>query len=123
MSAPVLDRFEVEENQFPLATVHRAENTDDPVLLRTITENLDALAATGPVVYPVHPRTRNAMDRDGLNHARAAGVRIVEPLGYMDITVLEKAARVVRTDSGGRLKEAFFHGTPCVRRNRVDGAC
>lgn len=96
---------------FALATVHRAENTDDPARLDVIVEALSRLADVMPVVWPLHPRTRTALAARG---ARPSGLRLVEPLGYLDMVRLERNAALVATDSGGVQKEAFFHRVPCV---------
>ena len=97
---------------FILATIHRQENTDDPVRLRAIVDGLSAIAATMPVVLPLHPRTRAALAAHGIEgHAR---LRTIEPVGYFAMLALEQAARLIATDSGGVQKEAFFAGTPCV---------
>lgn len=96
--------------EYVMATLHRAENTDDPVRLREI---LAALADLNePVVLPLHPRTRAAIAREGLEVSD--GVRLLAPLGYLDMIQLEQSARVIVTDSGGVQKEAYWLGVPCV---------
>jgi len=95
---------------YVLATVHRAANTDDASRLASIVQALGLLPE--PVIFPVHPRTRKAMLDAGL--APSANVRLLEPLGYRDMLLLESNARCVLTDSGGVQKEAFFFGVPCV---------
>lgn len=98
------------EGAFVLATIHRAENTDDGGRLGGI---LAGLAGAGlPVVLPLHPRTRAAIDRAGV--PVPAHVHILEPAGYVDMIALESRAAVVATDSGGVQKEAYILGTPCV---------
>jgi len=103
---------------FILATIHRAENTDDSTALGHLLEALERIGERlMPVVWPVHPRTRHLMERDEtLRHicSRARHLRMVEPLGYLDMVAAERRARLVLTDSGGVQKEAFFHGKPCV---------
>lgn len=95
---------------FALCTIHRAENTDDPLRLRGI---LDGLARAGTaIVLPLHPRTRKQMAEFGLDLPR--NVLVVDPVGYLEMVWLEKNSRVVITDSGGVQKEAYFHGKPCV---------
>ncbi len=101
---------EFSPRQYVLATVHRAANTDDPKRLGAILRALGELAE--PVAFPVHPRTRKAMTEAGLS--AAPQVRLMEPLGYRDMLLLEKHARCILTDSGGVQKEAFFLGVPCV---------
>jgi len=100
----------IDEGDFVLATVHRAENTDDPARLAGI---LDGLGGCGrPVILPVHPRTRNRIDSLGI--ALAADLHLMPPVGYLEMVWLEKHCAVVATDSGGVQKEAYFHGKPCV---------
>jgi UDP-N-acetylglucosamine 2-epimerase len=95
---------------YVLATVHRAANTDDPARLADI---MDALALLHePVIIPMHPRTRAALM--GTDIEVEPPVRIIEPVGYLDMLALEQAARMVLTDSGGVQKEAYLLGVPCV---------
>jgi UDP-GlcNAc3NAcA epimerase len=96
---------------FVVATVHRAENTDDPHRLAEIARALEATASSIPVVFPVHPRTRAALDRHGIAFDR---VHTIAPVGYLEMLGLERDAALVVTDSGGVQKEAFFQRTPCV---------
>lgn len=110
----VLARLELEPSGYVLATVHRAENTDDPDRLRVVFEALGALHADLPVVLPLHPRTRSVLERTGQASWAAERVRFVDPVGYLDMMQLERHARLVATDSGGVQKEAYFAGTPCV---------
>ena len=95
---------------YVLATVHRAANTDDPHRLADI---IDALALLHePVVLPMHPRTRAALM--GTDIEVEPPVRIIDPVGYLDMLALEQGARMVLTDSGGVQKEAYLLGVPCV---------
>lgn len=97
-----------------LATVHRAENTDEPARLAAITDGLMLAARRMPVVLPLHPRTRNALAARGRLEALAKAIRVIEPVGFLDMAILEMNAALVATDSGGVQKEAFFYGVPCV---------
>jgi UDP-GlcNAc3NAcA epimerase len=106
----ILARIEVKPKKYVLATVHRAANTDDPCRLRSIIAAFNALDE--PVVFPVHPRTRKALDR--LDLKLACHVRAIEPVSYLDMLALEHGARVIATDSGGVTREAYFLGVPCV---------
>lgn len=94
-----------------LATVHRAENTDVPERLEALLGGLRAIARDVPVVLPLHPRT---LARLGAGSEALRGLRILEPVGYLDMIQLEKHASLIVTDSGGVQKEAFFHEVPCV---------
>ncbi|MEO6800729.1 MAG: UDP-N-acetylglucosamine 2-epimerase (non-hydrolyzing), partial [Rhodanobacter sp.] len=102
--------------EYVLMTVHRAENTDDSARLRAIVDAVLLVADQIPVLWPLHPRTRGALERSGLitTLATAAQVNLVEPLGYLEMVSAEREAAVIATDSGGVQKEAFFHGVPCV---------
>jgi UDP-GlcNAc3NAcA epimerase len=110
LNEAALAKWNLSRRSYALATVHRAANTDDPDRLSSILQALGNLPE--PVVFPVHPRTRKAMDEAGLT--AGANVRLVDPLGYHDMLLLESAARCILTDSGGVQKEAFFFGVPCV---------
>jgi UDP-N-acetylglucosamine 2-epimerase len=96
---------------YHLATIHRAGNTDDPGRLREIFDALAEISHEKPVVVPLHPRTRKSLD--GLQFP-VAGLKIIEPVGYFDMLILEKNAARILTDSGGVQKEAFLLGVPCV---------
>ena len=101
--------------RYLLATVHRPYNTDDPDRLQSI---LEAFVEIGePIVFPVHPRTRRCMAEFGLDSLpafRCSNVQFVEPVGYLDMLMLEQHARLILTDSGGVQKEAYFFAVPCV---------
>lgn len=109
-----LARLSLAPNEYVLATIHRAENTDDPARLAAIFGALAQLAEQLSIVVPLHPRTRQALDHLGAQIGRGAGLRIIGPVGYLDMVKLEKHARLIATDSGGVQKEAYFHGVPCV---------
>jgi UDP-GlcNAc3NAcA epimerase len=110
----VLARLGLTPKGYVLATVHRAENTDEGARLAVLTEALARVAQRMPVILPLHGRTRAAMEREGLWRATPPGIRLLEPVGYLDMTRLTMAASVVVTDSGGLQKEAFFNRVPCV---------
>ena len=113
----IVQQLNLPSRHFVLATIHRAANTDDPARLRTILEGFGLVAREMPVVFPIHPRTRQRLDSiSAFNFQLSAfpGLQLIEPLGYLDMVALETEAAVVATDSGGVQKEAFFHETPCV---------
>ena len=95
---------------FVLLTLHRAENVDDRQRLGRILAGLAAVPM--PIVFPVHPRTRGAIERGG--HRLPPNVRAIEPVGYLAMVALQGAARAVATDSGGLQKEAYLAGVPCI---------
>ena len=105
----LLSELELTPARYIVATVHREANPR-PARLTRIVDGLNAL--TEPVVFPVHPRTVTAVERDGLSlHEH---VLLLPPLGYLDFAALASQARVVVTDSGGLQKEAYWYGVPCV---------
>lgn len=102
----------IDAGSFILATVHRQENTDNPSRLASIVKGLSLIADELPVVLPLHPRTRDKLEQSGLS--LGAGIKCVEPIGYLDMLALERQAALIVTDSGGVQKEAYFQGVPCV---------
>ena len=117
----ILQRLGLQAGGFALCTAHRAETTDQPAQLRHLFAELARLGRRMPVVVPLHPRTRARLDALGDGPWQAAagrssgtGLRLIEPVGYLDMTRLEAAAAVILTDSGGVQREAFFHGVPAV---------
>jgi UDP-GlcNAc3NAcA epimerase len=100
----------VEKGKYLLATVHRAGNTDVASNLGGIMSTLGRLGE--PVVLPLHPRTRKALEEAGID--MPGNVRAIEPVSYLEMLSLEKHARVILTDSGGMQKEALWLGVPCV---------
>ncbi|WP_299735213.1 UDP-N-acetylglucosamine 2-epimerase (non-hydrolyzing) [uncultured Endozoicomonas sp.] len=106
----VLERLDLEPKAYTLATIHRAENTDDPARLDAILSGFAAFGKT--IVLPLHPRTRARLSGFGLQFP--SNVRLIDPVGYLDMVSLEQNANLIATDSGGVQKEAFFHRIPCV---------
>jgi len=110
----ILERLRLAERSYLLATCHRPQNTDDVDALRAIVQ---ALIDSGEhVVFPVHPRTRGFMQKSGLMELvrKAEHLRLIDPVGYLDMVQLERHARKIVTDSGGVQKEAYFYKTPCI---------
>jgi UDP-N-acetylglucosamine 2-epimerase len=110
-TSAVLQRFGVRAGRYLLVTVHRMENTDDPLRLAGIVEALNAQPE--PVVFPVHPRTRKVLEGGG-EYQVAPHVHLSEPLDYFDMIALSQSARLILTDSGGLQKEAYWLGVPCI---------
>lgn len=97
-----------------LATVHRQSNTDNPENLRNI---LAAFAEIEePIIFPVHPRTRQKISELGfLNpESKIQNLKFIDPIGYLDMLMLEQSARIILTDSGGMQKEAYWMSVPCI---------
>lgn len=113
-ASAILQKTGLQTGQYVLATIHRSENTDDPQRLRQIIQCLNHAAAHLDVVLPLHPRTRAAMERLGGDSRLSGRIKVIDPVGYLDMVMLEKNARLVVTDSGGVQKEAYFHRVPCI---------
>ncbi len=106
----VLAQHGLRSKGYALVTVHRAANTDQPARLRNIIAVLNSVRE--PVVFPAHPRTRRALKTLGAK--LGPHVRLIEPVGYLDMLALEDGARLIATDSGGVQREAYFLGIPCL---------
>lgn len=101
------------DEDFVLATLHRAENTDDPARLKNALNALNRLALTTPVIFPLHPRTKNKISEYDLQ-ATTTNLTLCEPLGYNEMVLLLSHCSKVITDSGGLQKEAYFAKVPCI---------
>lgn len=111
----ILERLALKPRSYAVATVHRAENTDDEQRLRNLLTTFNAIAADDlHVVFPIHPRTAKQVSERFPDWAPHLRLQIIEPLGYLDMLRLVDQACVMLTDSGGLQKEAFFLGCPCV---------
>ncbi len=111
----ILEDLRLDNKKYLLATIHRAGNTDAMERLQGIVQGLMDIGE--PVIFPVHPRTRAKIAQlppQLLNRLKKSLLRAIPPLGYIDMLMLEKHARLILTDSGGVQKEAFFQGVPCV---------
>ena len=110
----VCARFGLEPRSYVLVTFHRPGNVDHPLRLDQIVIALIALAAHSPVVFPMHPRTRARLEGNGsLAGLESAGVRCIEPVGYLDFLSLQADAGAILTDSGGIQEEASALGVEC----------
>jgi len=111
----ILDRLELQEKKFLLATLHRPYTVDDVHVLSSVLESFVSLGET--VVFPVHPRTRKNLETRApelLKQLTKSKIRLIDPVGYLDMLRLEQSARLIMTDSGGVQKEAFFLAVPCI---------
>jgi len=111
LTSPIVDDLGLSAGSFVLATVHRAENTDDPARLALVIDALRREAEGRAVVLPVHPRTRQALARTGVE---TGAIRVIDPVGYIDMARLLDGCALVMTDSGGLQKEAYFARRPCI---------
>jgi UDP-GlcNAc3NAcA epimerase len=99
--------------EYVLATIHRAENTDDRERLYNIFSALREIDREIKVVIPLHPRTRKMLLQFG-QEDQLKGLMVIGPVGFLDMLSLEKNAKLIATDSGGIQKEAYFQRVPCV---------
>lgn len=110
----ILEKYNLEPKDYVLATIHRAENTDNLQNFLSIWAAINDLANDGiKIFFPVHPRTKKVIDNNKLK-VTSQNLIISEPISYLEMLALEKNAKVILTDSGGVQKEGYFFGTPCV---------
>jgi UDP-GlcNAc3NAcA epimerase len=107
----ILDQLKLKEKDYLLATVHRAENTDDVKRINNILSAFSRLDEY--IVFPVHPRTRRVIESSSIIED-ISNIHMIEPVGYLDMIRLEDGARMILTDSGGIQKEAYWLRVPCV---------
>lgn len=116
-SSQILSQHHLNSKQFRLCTVHRAENTDNRERISEIINALtDISSPSFPTVLPLHPRTRNCLEKYAMLSPleKQESIRIIPPISFLDMVMLEKHAITILTDSGGVQKEAYFHHTPCI---------
>ncbi|AIE61377.1 non-hydrolyzing UDP-N-acetylglucosamine 2-epimerase [Bacillus methanolicus] len=108
----ILETHGLTKNGYHLITIHRAENTDDVQNMKNI---LEAFSKIDEVkVWPIHPRTKNKLSSYGIRLDDIPNLKVIEPVGYLDMLTLEANAKKIITDSGGVQKEAYFMEVPCV---------
>ena len=112
-SSDILEHLNLQNENFILATCHRAENTDDPLRLKEILTALSEISTHCEVVFPLHPRTKKMIEHLGFMNYLSPLI-VVDPLPFLDMVALEQSAKIILTDSGGVQKEAFFYGVPCI---------
>ena len=105
------NKYQVNDKDFILLTIHRAENTDDPKRLLSIVTAINNLSDY-KFIFPVHPRTRKVLKQQNLSFT--SHVKMIEPVGYLEMIAYESACTAVLTDSGGVQKEAYFFKKPCI---------
>ncbi|MCX7943237.1 MAG: UDP-N-acetylglucosamine 2-epimerase (non-hydrolyzing) [Deltaproteobacteria bacterium] len=116
----VLDKYGLRKGDYVLATVHRAENTDNMENLSNIFSALNEIGKEYNVVLPIHPRTIKILRKiDG--EKSYTNIIIIPPVSYNEMLIMEKNSRLILTDSGGVQKEAFWLGIPCITvRDRTE---
>jgi UDP-N-acetylglucosamine 2-epimerase (non-hydrolysing) len=115
-SSSILDRLNLKTGQFCAMTLHRPSNVDDQQTLSGIVDALELICERLPIVFPVHPRTRDRLEQFGLSEriSRRRSLILTEPLGYLDFLHLYSSSRLVLTDSGGLQEETTVLGIPCL---------
>jgi UDP-N-acetylglucosamine 2-epimerase (non-hydrolysing) len=113
LQRPTLGQYGLEAGRYVLVTLHRAGNVDDPATLNEILAALHKVAEWAPVIFPVHPRTRDRIQRLDSN-SLGSRVQWVDPLGYLDFIALMNSSMLVLTDSGGVQEETTYLGVPCL---------
>jgi UDP-N-acetylglucosamine 2-epimerase len=108
--ADILERLDLSPGDYYLATVHRPANTDREVNLDNIIKTFGTLDLD--LILPLHPRTKKALSSHGI--PIPDNLKAIDPVGYLDMLILEKNARAILTDSGGIQKEAYIFGVPCI---------
>ncbi|MDY7009343.1 MAG: UDP-N-acetylglucosamine 2-epimerase (non-hydrolyzing) [Planctomycetota bacterium] len=109
-SGSIIHELKLHPQSYHLATIHRAENTDEPARLAGILRAFRQIDAQ--IILPMHPRTRKTLGSS--NKEIGKNVRIIEPVAYLEMLMLEENARIILTDSGGVQKEAYWFGRPCI---------
>lgn len=123
-NSKIIQTLELDNKKYVLVTIHRPENTDNPEKMNIITDTLLAIAAKNiEVIWPIHPRTKKQLESLNLDKQllEADKIKIIEPLDYFDMLVLQSKAVALVTDSGGLQEESCILGTPCITvRNNTE---
>jgi len=110
---PTRSRLGLVDQSYAVVTFHRPSNVDDPWTLTGVVDALANIACRWPVVFPLHPRTKNRLAEAGL-FGRLEGIRVLDPLSYLEMLSLVDGSALVITDSGGLQEETTFLGVPCL---------
>ncbi|MDE3840173.1 UDP-N-acetylglucosamine 2-epimerase (non-hydrolyzing) [Bacillus methanolicus] len=108
----ILETHGLTKKEYHLITIHRAENTDDVQNMKNILEAFSQIEEVK--VWPIHPRTKNKLSSYGIRLDDIPNLKVIDPVGYLDMLTLEANAKKIITDSGGVQKEAYFMEVPCV---------
>jgi UDP-N-acetylglucosamine 2-epimerase (non-hydrolysing) len=121
-SSEIRQELSLSEGEYAVLTLHRPSNVDDHQIFSKILEALLTLAERLPIIFPVHPRTREKIAEFGFSEKIAnSGIKLIEPLGYLDFLRLYSGAKLVLTDSGGLQEETTVLGIPCLTlRNNTE---
>ncbi|GAF72849.1 unnamed protein product, partial [marine sediment metagenome] len=112
----ILDQLGLSAGAYAVLTLHRPANVDDPAVLGRILDALEVIQKELPIVFPIHPRTRKNLAASPLGERaeRMAGLRLIDPAGYLDFLKLMSSAKLVMTDSGGIQEETTILKVPCL---------
>jgi len=112
----IREELGISDKDYAVLTLHRPSNVDEPKTFQGILDALEEIGRRIPIVFPVHPRTRKMIADFGLDERieNVSGLRVIEPLGYLDFLGLYSQARLVLTDSGGIQEETTVLGIPCL---------
>ncbi len=110
----ILSSNDLNKKDYILATIHRAENTNDIQILTKLFQQLNDISKTTKLVLPLHPRTKNILEKNNLLSELTNHIKLIEPVSYLEMIALEANAQLIITDSGGVQKEAYFYRVPCV---------
>jgi UDP-GlcNAc3NAcA epimerase len=110
----ILKELRLSHRAFGLITLHRSDNTDVPSRIQSILAALERISRTMPLIFPIHPRTQQSLDRLKLRGNGTNFLKIIPPLPFLDMLQLERHARVILTDSGGVQREALHFHVPCI---------
>ncbi len=109
--SPEIKKMAEDYHKFYLATIHRADNTDSKNNLKNIIEALEEISEDMPIIFPIHPRTKEKLNNYNIVPSK---VKLINPVSYFDMLFLLEKCKAVLTDSGGLQKEAYFSGKPCI---------
>ena len=110
----IIKDLALENQRFALCTLHRAENVDHLNSLTWMVEQLNQVSEKIVLVLPLHPRTKLKLEEFSLLEKLSSNIRLIKPIGFLDVLSLQQASCIIITDSGGMQKEAFFQNKPCV---------
>jgi UDP-N-acetylglucosamine 2-epimerase (non-hydrolysing) len=112
----IKDALDLNNKRYAVLTLHRPSNVDNPLTFGRILDALEKISELVPIVFPVHPRTRKTIAELGFDERvkKNGGLKLVDPLGYLDFLNLYSGARLVLTDSGGIQEETSVLGIPCI---------
>jgi len=113
-SSEIVKRLGLEKKNFILVTLHRPSNVDTEESLVKLVAFLNKLASLRKIVFPIHPRTKNNLDKFGLLDKLSNGVILTDPIGYLDFQSLIENTELILTDSGGIQEESTFLGVQCI---------